>query len=141
MHVMEYFNITNADLKTTLEEFGVKSKMAPTKIPSAYSISEIQITKDYLFDQVTFFGSYTKPTDPNGPNILVLIEVPLNGSAGGIEKDSRPVIEYKKPNATWYIMHNLEQINAVAMIDQYEVLISAPLSVDEVKEIIDSIYE
>ena len=28
-----------------------------------------------------------------------------------------------------YIMHNLEQINAVAMIDQYEVLISAPLSV------------
>ena len=119
----------------------MKSKMAPTKIPSAYSISEIQITKDYLFDQVTFFGSYTKPTDPNGPNILVLIEVPLNGSAGGIEKDSRPVIEYKKPNATWYIMHNLEQINAVAMIDQYEVLISAPLSVDEVKEIIDSIYE
>ncbi len=38
-------------------------------------------------------------------------------------------------------MHNLEQINAVAMIDQYEVLISAPLSVDEVKEMIDSIYE
>ena len=141
MHVMEYFDITNADLKTTLEEFGVKQKMAPTKIPSAYSIPEIQITKDYLFDQVTFVGTYTKPTDPNGPIILVLIEVPLNGSGGGIEKDDRPVIQYEKPNATWYIMHNLEQINAVAMIDQYEVLISAPLSVDEVKEMIDSIYE
>ena len=105
MHVMEYFDITNADLKTTLEEFGVKQKMAPTKIPSAYSIPEIQITKDYLFDQVTFVGTYTKPTDPNGPIILVLIEVPLNGSGGGIEKDDRPVIQYEKPNATWYIMH------------------------------------
>ena len=57
-----------------------------------------------------------------------------------IEKDDRPVIEYTKENTTWYIMHNLQQINAVALTENYQVLISAPVSVDEMKEIIDSIY-
>ena len=73
--------------------------------------------------------------------MFVMISKVTDSSSGTIEKDDRPVLEYVKGNTTWYIMHNLEQINAVAMIDQYEVLISAPLSVDEVKEMIDSIYE
>lgn len=140
-HTTEYFDITNADLKTTLEKYGIKQKMAPTKIPPEFSAAQIQIMHEYVFDQTSYCGFYRKPNDPDSSDILVIIDIPLTGSINGIEKDSRPVIEYKKPNATWYIMHNLEQINAVAMIDQYEVLISAPLSVDEVKEMIDSIYE
>ncbi len=58
-----------------------------------------------------------------------------------LKKDDRPVIEYTKENTTWYIMHNLQRLNAAAMMDDYEVLISAPISVDEMKSIIDSIYE
>lgn len=40
----------------------------------------------------------------------------------------------------YQIMHNLQQINAVALTENYQVLISAPVSVDEMKKIIDSIY-
>ena len=72
---------------------------------------------------------------------MVNIYIPITGSVSGIEKDSRPVIEYKKPNTTWYIMHNLDQINGVAMIDEYAVLLSCPQSVDDMKAMIDSIYE
>ena len=38
-------------------------------------------------------------------------------------------------------MHNLQQINAVSLTENYQVLISAPVSVDEMKSIIDSIYK
>lgn len=38
-------------------------------------------------------------------------------------------------------MHNLQRLNAAAMMDDYEVLISAPISVNEMKSTIDSIYE
>ena len=38
-------------------------------------------------------------------------------------------------------MHNLQRLNAAALMDDYQVLLSAPISVDEMKKIIDSIYE
>ena len=38
-------------------------------------------------------------------------------------------------------LHNLQHLNAAAMIDGYEVIISGDIDVDEMKKIIDSIYE
>ena len=38
------------------------------------------------------------------------------------------------------LLHNLQRLNAAALMDDYQVLISAPISVDEMKKIIDSIY-
>lgn len=140
-HTTEYFDITNADLKTTLEKYGIKQKMAPTKIPSEYSVAQVEIMIEHIADDTSFSGFYTKPSAPNGPGVMVNIYIPITGGITGIEKDSRPVIEYKKPNTTWYIMHNLDQINGVAMIDEYAVLLSCPQSVDDMKAMIDSIYE
>ena len=39
------------------------------------------------------------------------------------------------------LLHNLQRLNAAALMDDYQVLILAPISVDEMKKIIDSIYE
>ena len=38
-------------------------------------------------------------------------------------------------------MHNLQRLNVAVLMDDYQVLISAPISVAEMKKIIDSIYE
>ena len=38
-------------------------------------------------------------------------------------------------------MHNLEHLNAVTMLGRYEVGFGGDISVDEMKSIIDSIYE
>lgn len=78
----------------------------------------------------------------NGDSKMFIQILKITDTTGDtIEKDDRPVIEYTKENTTWYIMHNLQQINAVALTGNYQVLISAPVSVDEMKSIIDSIYE
>ena len=87
-------------------------------------------------------GTYDVRADfDNGDSKMFIQILKITDTTGDtIEKDDRPVIEYTKGNTTWYIMHNLQQINAVALTENYQVLISAPVSVDEMKEIIDSIY-
>ena len=89
--------------------------------------------------QIVFFVNYEDHAKHS--EMFVLISKITDLSSGTIEKDDRPVIEYTKENTTWYIMHNLQQINAVSLTENYQVLISAPVSVDEMKSIIDSIYE
>ena len=88
-------------------------------------------------------GTYDVRADfDNGDSKMFIQILKITDTTGDtIEKDDRPVIEYTKENTTWYIMHNLQQINAVALTGNYQVLISAPVSVDEMKSTIDSIYE
>ena len=88
-------------------------------------------------------GTYDVRADfDNGDSKMFIQILKITDTTGDtIEKDDRPVIEYTKENTTWYIMHNLQQINAVSLTENYQVLISAPVSVDEMKSIIDSIYE
>ena len=57
-----------------------------------------------------------------------------------IEKDDRAVKCYSIGNNEWYIMHNLQHLNAVAMVDGYEVGIGGAIDIAEMKKIIDSIY-
>lgn len=99
----------------------------------------IKMTKDYLLGKDSIFTNYED--NAKHSEMFVLISKVTDSSTGTIEKDDRPVIEYTKENTTWYIMHNLQQINAVALTENYQVLISAPVSVDEMKEIIDSIND
>ena len=138
-HMTEWFNIENATLADTLSALGIKTKMAPLWLPYGYEQAYIKMTKDYLLGEDSIFAKYEDHTKHS--EMFVMISKVTDSSSGTIEKDDRPVIEYTKENTTWYIMHNLQRLNAAAMMDDYEVLISAPISVDEMKSIIDSIYE
>ena len=137
-HMTEWFNIENATLADTLSALRIKTKMAPLWLPDGYKQTYIKMTKDYLLGKDSIFTNYED--NAKHSEMFVLISKVTDSSTGTIEKDDRPVIEYTKENTTWYIMHNLQQINAVALTENYQVLISAPVSVDEMKEIIDSIY-
>lgn len=138
-HMTEWFNIENATLADTLSALRIKTKMAPLWLPDGYKQTYIKMTKDYLLGKDSIFTNYED--NAKHSEMFVLIFKVTDSSTGTIEKDDRPVLEYVKENTTWYIMHNLQQINAVALTGNYQVLISAPVSVDEMKSIIDSIYE
>ena len=138
-HMTEWFNIENTSLADTLSALGIKTKMAPLWLPDGYEQAYIKMTKDYLLGADSIFVNYEDHAKHS--EMFVLISKITDLSSGTIEKDDRPVIEYTKENTTWYIMHSLQQINAVALTENYQVLISAPVSVDEMKKIIDSIYE
>ena len=138
-HTMEYIYIRNSNIIDVAKAFGVSESLFPTIIPSGFEQTEIKVTKNYLQNCVNFSASYFN----QGTEYLFSVNADtLTGSNGGsIEKDDRAVITYSVHNVDWYIMHNLENVNAVAIIGNRQVLFSGPISIDEMKKVIDSVYE
>ena len=137
LHTIENFRILNEDFIAVLKAFGVTDPVAPTWIPDSFVIEYIEFTKDYLLD-ISYFDVYYK--NENGAFTIAITD--LNEySSGGIEKDDRPVIRYPTNGVDWYIMHNLDYVVASAVVNQREVLFCGPVTVDEMKKVIDSVYE
>lgn len=138
-HTMEYIYIQNSNIVEVAKAFGVSESLFPTIIPSGFEQAEIKVTKDYLQNCVDFSASYV---NQDTEYLFSVCANTLSGSNGGIiEKDDRSVITYSVHNVDWYIMHNLENVNAVAVIGNRQVLFSGPISIDEMKNVIDSVYE
>lgn len=140
-HRIESFDIVNADLPTILSKMGIIGKMAPTKLPEIYKLRRINVLKDYFMESISIAADYPNIEDDDAVGIMVFVDqqskdLPLPV----IEKDDRPVIQYERNSTTWYIMHNLQHLNAVALINDYMVSITGDIEVDEMKSIIDSIY-
>lgn len=135
-HIVERFEIVNADLRHTVNSFGISYDIAPTWMPEGFTQEYIQITKDYLSSTTDFFANYT-----NGEkSFAISISVIAPDSNAIIEKDDRPVVEYETHNADWYIMSNLDNVNATTIVGDREVLFYGTVTVDEMKQIIDSVY-
>ena len=137
-HMTEWFNIENATLADTLSALRIKTKMAPLWLPDGYKQIRIKVTNDHMIGAYDVRADYAKDVDDSKLFIQISKITDITGDT--IEKDDRAVIEYTKEKTIWYIMHNLQRLNAAALMDDYQVLISAPISVDEMKKIIDSIY-
>ncbi len=138
-HTIEWFDVENVSLKETLTALQINHPIAPSWLPDGYKQTRIQVTNDHMIGAYDVRADYAKDVDDSKMFIQISKITDITGDT--IEKDDRAVIEYTKEKTTWYIMHNLQRLNAAALMDDYQVLISAPISVDEMKKIIDSIYE
>lgn len=136
-HMVESFDISNADLKCALSGLGITSRIAPSSIPDGYSLRQINVIKNYFTNGMDILADYSN----NADSIIVAVSKRTDYGNGIFEKDDRSVIVYNEGGDDWYIMHNLQRLNAVSMINDYEVCISGDISVDEMKDIIDSIYK
>ena len=139
-HRTESFDIIGSDLKSALLGLGLTQQMAPTKLPQGYSLRQINVTKNYFTNDMSILASYSNRTDSAAGSIIVSISRITEYRNNVIEKDDRAVKCYSIGNNEWYIMHNLQHLNAVAMVDGYEVGIGGAIDIAEMKKIIDSIY-
>lgn len=139
-HMMEYIIIAHTDIRKVGRAFGVVKQIFPTLIPEGFTLCEIKVTKNYTYGTTDFNIYYTNPASEY---VFAIDATTLReGQSGGIyEKDDRPVITYTVNGDDWYIMHNLENVYAIALIGKREVCIAGPISVDEMKKIVDSVYE
>ena len=137
-HTIEWFDVENVSLKETLTTLQINHPIAPSWLPDGYRQIRIKVTNDHMIGAYDVRADYAKDVDDSKMFIQISKITDITGDT--IEKDDRAVIEYTKENTIWYIMHNLQRLNAAALMDDYQVLISAPISVDEMKKIIDSIY-
>ena len=139
-HIIERFSILNKELADVACIFGIPNHLIPTWIPDGFVQNEITVTKDYSSETVNLEGYYS---NENEEYLLgIVVRTISDNSAGGFtEKDDRPVIEYYTNGVEWYIMHNLENVTAVTIIDNRHILFFGPITVNEMKKMIDSVYK
>ena len=137
---IETFYVLNMNIVDTVKAYGINEKLFPTWVPEGFALDYVQVTRDYFYDQTDFMANYLHKDGTR--EFAVSSRTLVEGQDGSIiEKDDRPVEIYTVNNVDWYIMHNLSRVNAAAMIGSREVGFWGDVSVDEMKQIIDSVYE
>ena len=137
---IETFYVLNMDIVDAVKAYGINEKLFPTWVPNGFTQDYVKVTRDYFYNQIDFTANYLHEdgTREFAVKSFTLVE----GEDGGTtEKDERPVEIYTVHGIDWYIMHNLSRVNAVAMLGNREILFWGDVSIDEMKQIIDSVYE
>lgn len=125
-------------LQEALDAYGITTAVAPNWYPADFEMSGIKITSASY--EVKFRAIY------EAGEKFIAVTVRQYGSAGdasseAFEKSDSTVLKYESGGVTHYLMSNNGQLKA-AWTDQNMVCsISGDLSEDELKKMIDSIYE
>lgn len=122
-----------ASLQEALDDYKIQLPLVPTWIPNGYKEVEVKIEETPM--QRRFAAKYQF-----GDNtIRIRIVDYLNGAPSQVERSDGLLEVYSSANIDYYIMDNEDQLQAVWVIDNYECCIIGPLTLPELKQIIDSI--
>ena len=120
-------------LQESLFDAKITQKVVPLWLPEGYVESEIRIDETPI--QRRFFAKYQ-----SGENtIRIRIVDYLNGAPTQIEQSDSLIEVYSHNGIDYYIFDNLGQLRATWIVENLECFIMGPLTVSEIKEIINSI--
>ena len=122
-----------ASLQEALDYYDVSLPLVPTWIPSSYTEGEVR-TEDTPMQRV-FIAKY----ECGENSIRIRISDYLDGFPEQIEQSDNLIEIYTHAGIDYYIFNNYNQLRAVWINDSFECYISGPLTVSEIKQIIDSI--
>lgn len=124
-------------LEAALEEQGISVSISPTWIPEGYEFSGIQEYNDVI---EPILGALYEDQLTNR-FIMVSAVIHEKPKSTVHEKDETPVKTYLKNDIEHFIMRNNKSITATWFVDNLECTITGGVSEDELKSMIDSIYE
>ena len=124
----EYTGLLNA-----LSEFDIAIPLAPTWFPEGYE--ETVIRTEETPKQKVFIAKY----ECGESSIRIQIADYLDGFPEQIEQSDDLIEIYNHAGVDYYIFSNYDQLRAVWINESFECYISGPLTVSEIKQIIDSI--
>lgn len=120
-------------LITTLNENNIPTDMVPTWLPDGYAESDVRVTETPKQRYVT--AKYDKGEN----SIRIRFANYLEGYPQQIEQSDELLEIYVHDGIDFYIFKNYEQLRAVWVHENYEYFIMGPLTLEEVKGVIDSI--
>lgn len=126
--------VTSLDIPTALKQLGVEEPLFPTWLPDGFVLAEQQL---HLDEPVAFYSSYFF----KDRTISVLIRENPDAPSLATEKDQNEPIEYIVHNTTHYIFSNVDQTDALWYAKGYSISIFGDITIEEMKRIIDSVYE
>ncbi len=122
-------------LQETLEQAGLPFDMVPTWIPEGYVLDRIDIDRTPV--QREYVALYVK--DKQFYNIRICFHI--KSDPPKVEANENIIDTVITDNNEYYILSNNGLISAIWIQDSYECFISGDLTVDEMKQMINSIPE
>lgn len=122
-----------ASLQESLDVCNITAKLVPTWIPEGYVEENVEVFQTPT--QRQFFAIYRCENS----SIRISISDYLNSHPVQIEQSEDLIEIYSVNGMDYYIFDNHSQYVAAWIFESYECYISGPLSLDEIKEMIDSI--
>ena len=122
-----------ASLQEALDQGNVTEKLVPAWIPDGYTETKVDIAETPK--QNTFFAVY----QCNDNAIFIRISEYLDTHPFQIEQSSNLIELYSVNDIDYYIFENNGQLKAAWIKGVYECYISGPVTLAELKEMIDSI--
>ncbi len=122
-----------ASLQEALDTYEIGISLIPTWLPDGYVEGDVQITDTPL--QRLFSAKYDYGTDA----IRIRVTDYLGTYPSQVEKSDSLIEIYTCNGIDYYLFDNYGQLKAVWINENYECSIGGPLSVSEIKEMIDSI--
>lgn len=122
-----------ASLQEALDQCNITLELVPTWIPEGFVEGDVEITQTPKHR--SYVAQYTHGSD----TIRIRIADYLDAFPSQIEKDDSLIEIYQSGNVDYYIFKNYTQLKAVWINETYECYIMGPVSLSEIKEMIDSI--
>ncbi|MDR1156819.1 MAG: DUF4367 domain-containing protein [Oscillospiraceae bacterium] len=123
------------DLQDALTHYGIHDTVVPQYIPDGFELLEIWVQEFPDLGDLEFSAPYVK-----GPDNIVISVYHSSHSRKIYEKNDQAVEQYRVGNTEHYIFSNNNNITAAWYTNSLECSISTTLPVENLKEIIDSIY-
>ena len=116
-----------------LIRLGITDKLYPTWLPEDFTRTEARIGEKPFILHETFQG--------DNRNLIITIS-PTSGSENAIyQKEGSIPMEYFSGNTVHYLFDNTNNVQAVWHTESFTTVIDGSISLDEMKNIIDSVYE
>ncbi|MCD7802833.1 MAG: DUF4367 domain-containing protein [Clostridiales bacterium] len=125
-------------IQDALSDYGVTEAVVPTWLPDGYAMTALTVdVNNPSSGDVTFYAAYERD------NSLINLNYVLYKDAGSYlyEKDDSEVQIYTAGEITHYLFSNNGRFGAAWYIDNLECSVLGAESLDELKQILSSIYE
>lgn len=122
-------------LQQALKEGNTPAWLVPTYIPDGFALSEIDV-------QATPKKNICKAKYTRGEEVIVIaVRNYLDGNPAYVEQSEGLAEEYEVSGITYYLLSNQDQNRAVWLYESYECEISGDVTIEELKEMIESIQK
>ena len=124
-------------LQAALDDFDITGEVAPTWIPERFELQDVTVSVSS--NKVCLEAHYLEPCEPSF--ILIRFKSYVSSDQTEIEKDAAHTSAYSIGNQKFFLVSDKSLEKATWINGQLECLIYGSISQQELKEIINSIYE
>lgn len=120
-------------LREVMQVKDLPAEILPQWIPERFQMEEVRLWDNPT--SVSVMGRYLG----EGQKMMIRVVRNLNGQSLYVEKDDGPVEVYEAHGRDCYIFTNIDHLQAVWSLDNCECYVSGDLTMQEMKQVIDSI--